>query len=385
MMLLMGATFGQAIFLWILLALVVYAYFLSAVDKKNKSKTREWVEALFFAILAASIIRTYVIEAYTIPTPSMEKSMLVGDFLFVSKLSYGPRLPITPLAFPLAHHTMPILGTKAYSTLLEFPYRRLPGFSKIKNGDVVVFNYPMEDFRPVDKRENYIKRCMGIPGDSLKIVNQMVHINNSPAEEPKERQFIYVVTTNGFGFNPKFLRDSNISPSLQSDGNRHFFTLTAEGAEKMRTFQNVVSVDLRLEPPNVADEPLFPNSQLYIWNKDNFGNLYIPRKNDEVALNIHTLPFYRRIIEFYEGNQLEVKGEDILINGEKTEKYVVKMDYYFMMGDNRHNSLDSRYWGFVPEDHIVGKAVLVWFSKDPELGLFEGIRWNRLLKLVHSN
>jgi signal peptidase I len=359
------------------------------MNKKKKSPTREWVDAIIFAVIAATLIRTFFIEAYTIPTPSMERSLLVGDFLFVSKVNYGARTPMTPIAFPFAHHTMPLIGTKAYWDGLELSYHRLPGLSEVKKGDVVVFNYPMEAdspfFRPVDKRENYIKRCQGTPGDTLSLVNAQVYVNGKAAPNPPGEQTDYTVSTTGVDLNPQVLQDLNIS---NYEG-AVLPTMTQESANALKGYSNVKSVVPNIAMKGMIDFQIFPNSQnklkdhKYNWNVDNFGPVIIPKKGWTVKLDTLTLPIYRRAITVYEGNKLEQIGNDILINGQKTTSYTFKLNYYWMMGDNRHDSLDSRFWGFVPEDHIVGKALFIWMSWDDNGSFFSKIRWNRLFRGIH--
>ncbi|WP_158827240.1 signal peptidase I [Mucilaginibacter lacusdianchii] len=355
--------------------------------KKKKSTTREWVDAILFAVIAATLIRTLFIEAYTIPTPSMERSLLVGDFLFVSKVNYGARTPMTPIAFPFAHHTMPVLGTKAYWDGVKLPYYRLPGLSEVKKGDVVVFNWPMEAdspyYRPVDKRENYIKRCQGAPGDTLKIVDGQVFVNGKANENPPESQIDYKITTNGEQLNPLILEQLKIS---YYDGFANP-TMTKESADKLRGFSSITSIKPNLAPKDSVDiysQPVFPNDPHYRkWNQDNFGPILIPKKGWTVKLDSLTLPVYKRAITVYEGNKLETKGNDIYINGQKATSYTFKMNYYWMMGDNRHDSLDSRFWGFVPEDHIVGKALFIWMSWDDNASFLHKIRWSRIFRGIH--
>jgi signal peptidase I len=356
-----------------------------AQPKVKKSTAREWFDAIVFAVIAATLIRIFLIEAYTIPTSSMEKSLLIGDFLFVSKVSYGPRIPNTPIAFPFAHHTLPgSLNTPAYLEWIKLPYMRLPGFGKIENNDVVVFNYPMEDFRPADKRENYIKRCVGIPGDTVRVVDRMLYINGQEADKPEQMQFKYNVRTDGTGFNPKVLRKLDITEGsrsmVQSDW---VLTMTKSAMEKVKGFKTVEEVTPLIEGRGQFADYIFPNDPQYAWNVDNFGPLVIPAKGMTIPLNSQTLPLYRRAIGFYEGNELEVRDSTVYINGQVATEYTFRMDYYFMMGDNRHNSADSRFWGFVPEDHIVGKAVFIWLSIDKDGdGLFDRIRWNRIFNLI---
>lgn len=352
----------------------------------KKSLIREWTDAIVFAVIAATIIRTFFIEAYTIPTSSMEKSLLVGDFLFVSKVSYGPRIPMTPIAFPFAHHTMPMTeSTPAYLDWIKLPYYRLPGFSKIKNNDVVVFNYPMEDFRPVDKQENYIKRCVGIPGDKLEIRNEVLFVNGVAAEKPERMQFMYHVKTDGSDFNPKALKQLDITEGGRASNMGDFrIPLTKESFEKMKGFANVVSIDSMYEKNGEYADYIFPHDPNIPWNVDNYGPIEIPKKDGAIALTIRNISIYKRAIETYEHNKVEIKNNKIYINDKEANSYSFKMDYYFMMGDNRHNSADSRFWGFVPEDHIVGKAVFIWLSLDQnEKNLFKKIRWNRLFRFIN--
>jgi signal peptidase I len=366
---------------------------------KKKSKTREWTDAIIFAVIAATLIRTFFIEAYTIPTPSMERSLLVGDFLFVSKLNYGPRTPITPIAFPFAHHTMPLLNTKAYWDGIKLPYYRLPGFSTVKRGDVVVFNYPMDAdsplYRPVDKRENFIKRCQGIPGDTLSVVKAQVFINGKAAENPPEGQidYNYTLTDNNIPLNPQVLQDLHIS---MYDG-AQYPTMTFDAYKTLKGYSNVKSIAPNIKSPGESDmvyptnpyHPAVPANLMFAklhnfkWNVDNYGPIIIPKKGWTVKLDSVTYPIYARCISVYENNKVQLSGNDILINGKKTDSYTFKMNYYWMMGDNRHDSDDSRFWGFVPEDHIVGKALFIWMSWDDDASFFGKIRWSRLFRGIH--
>ena len=390
-------------------------------EKVKKTWLREWVDAIIFAVVAATIIRIFFIEAYTIPTSSMEKSLLVGDYLFVSKVSYGPRVPMTPLSFPFVHHTLPLTTTsKSYLEWIKLPYYRFPGLGSIKHNDAVVFNYPDGDTlsikfqsnisyyslvreysrdrvyrdkrnfgeitaRPVDKRENYIKRCIGLPGDSLQIINQQVHINGMPAENPENLQFKYIVNTDGSKINPKVLDRMKITEGGSTSNRGEFvFFLTERVAGELEKLPNVKKVTKYFEPAGKKNNDLFPHNTMYDWNLDNFGPLYIPKAGDVISLSPDNIDLFRRIIVAYELNTLQVKGDKIYINGEETNNYTIKMNYYWMMGDNRHNSADSRYWGFVPEDHIVGKAVFIWLSLDENKSLLNGkIRWGNMLRLVH--
>jgi signal peptidase I len=363
--------------------------------KKKKSPTREWADAIIFAVIAATLIRTLFIEAYTIPTPSMERSLLVGDFLFVSKVNYGARTPMTPIAFPFAHHTMPILGTKAYWDGIKLPYYRLPGLSDVKKGDVVVFNYPMEAdspyYRPVDKRENYIKRCQGTPGDTVSLVDAQVYVNGKAAPNPPGEQTDYTITTNGMEMNPQILEDLNVS----NYENIPFPTMTKDAAAKLKSFSNVKSVTPNIKPRGVADPfnavfpaaypkyALSPQNGAFNWNVDNYGPIIVPKKGWTIKLDSITMPLYGRAIEVYENNKVQIVGKDVMINGKKTDSYTFKMNYYWMMGDNRHDSADSRYWGFVPEDHIVGKALFIWMSWDDNVSFLNKIRWSRLFRGIN--
>lgn len=389
--------------------------------KVKKSQIREWTDAIIFAVVAASIIRIFMIEAYTIPSSSMEKSLLVGDFLFVSKMSYGPKLPNTPLAFPFVHHTMPLTAnTKSYVEWIKWPYYRFPGMEKIKNNDVVVFNYPDGDtvstvyqsnesyyalvrnfgrenvwndksrfgdivYRPVDKRENFIKRCIGISGDTVQVIDQQVFVNGKKAENPADMQFNYGIRTNYDPLTKRQLREIGISDEdIQNYIYSGGLPLTSEGIKKIKSLPNVVSVIPMAFPKDSGDARLFPFDASFRFNIDNYGPIYIPKAGATVKLTLATLPLYKRVIETYESNKLEVKDGKIFINGKIADTYTFKLNYFWMMGDNRHNSADSRFWGFVPEDHVVGKAVFVWLSLDKDKSLFGGkIRWSKLFRSVN--
>ncbi len=386
----------------------------------KKTFVREWVDAIIFAVIAASIIRIFLIEAYTIPTSSMEKTLLVGDYLFVSKVNFGPRVPNTPLSFPFVHHTLPLTeATKSYVEWLELPYYRFLGLQKIKNMDVVVFNYPDGDTlstkfqsnvsyyqlvrqfgrdavwnnksyfgdiiaRPVDKRENFIKRCIGISGDVIQIVNRKVMINGKEEQNPGKRQFKYLVHTDGTSINARNFEKLDITENSPTDNNGNYeLTLSDESLESLKQYSNVKSIEPVLRPAGYWDPDIFPFDSTYRWNVDNFGPITVPKKGVTVTINKGNICFYRRIIGVFEGNKLEEKDGRIFVNGKECSSYTFKMNYFWMMGDNRHNSADSRYWGFVPEDHVVGKAVFIWLSLDSNKTLFNGkIRWNKLLRIV---
>ena len=352
----------------------------------RKSKTREWIDAIVFAVVAATIIRTFFIEAFTIPTPSMEKTLMVGDFLFVSKINYGARIPMTPISFPFVHQEMPIIGGKSYSEVWKLPYYRLPGFSDVKNNDIVVFNYPMEDERPVDKMTHYIKRCICIPGDTINIVDRVVFINGKKNMQPKKSQYVYDIQTNGSDINERTLKKMDITDGGATyNAGEYRYCLTQQSAKELKSFPNVKALTVMNVPKATYDENIFPHDPTIPWNVDNFGPLYVPKKGATIQLTPHNMSIYRRSIEKYESNKLEERDGKIFVNDKETTTYTFKLDYYFMMGDNRHNSADSRFWGFVPEDHVVGKAVFIWMSWNTNGTFFDKIRWGRLFNIIHWN
>ncbi|QIA08709.1 signal peptidase I [Draconibacterium halophilum] len=416
-------------YLWFLGLVIIFDIYITEKvhwafwKKKNppngkQTKVVEWVDAIIFAVIAATFIRMFFIEAYTIPTSSMEKSMLVGDYLFVSKTAYGPKTPNTPLSFPFVHNTMPVIGGKSYSEAIQQPYKRLAGFTEVKNNDVVVFHFPEGDTvalgvptqsyyqlirsygrnrvwsdkrnfgeiitRPVDKRENYIKRSVGIPGDKIEIKMGQLYVNNEAQKKYEGVQYNYLVETNGTAINPKTLDRLHIAEDDRNtySSQQYLMPLTQDAADKIGELANVESVEKMLDEPGDREPGIFPNDSRYPWNVDNFGPLTIPAKDETIDLTVDNLPLYRRIIDIYEDNDLEVNGDQIKINGEVATSYTFKMDYYWMMGDNRHNSADSRYWGFVPEDHVVGKAKFIWLSLDKDKSFPANIRFNRLFTTV---
>jgi signal peptidase I len=358
--------------------------------QRKLSKSREWWDAILFAVIAASIIRWFFIEAYTIPTSSMEKTLLVGDFLFVSKVNYGARVPMTPLAFPFAHHTMPIIGGKSYLEWWKIGYHRFPGFQKIKNNDIVVFNYPMDDlppfYRPVDKKENYIKRCVGISGDSIKVVDKLLYVNNKPVPLPPKGQFRYAVQTDGTPFRKKSLLSLGIT-EIATTGNsgEYVMWLNPETLGKLKRLQNIKSITPEEEPYGMSNPNCFPNDTSFHWNIDFYGPIWIPKKGATIPMTLRNYRIYERTIRVYENNPtLELRGDQPYLDGSPLKEYTFKMNYFWMMGDNRHNSQDSRIWGFVPEDHVVGKALFIWMSWDKNATGFNHIRWNRLFTAIHK-
>jgi signal peptidase I len=350
-------------------------------QKPKKTKLREWVDALVFAVVAATIIRGLLFSAYAIPSGSMEGTELVGDYLFVSKISYGPRMPNTPLSIPFTEPTM--YGIRTYLDWIKLPYMRLPGFSDVKKGDIVVFNKPEEADpkynTPVDERTTLIKRCQGTPGDVLTIVNGQVFINGNASPNAPESQTDYNIVTDGSNINPEFFTDLNIKPSETA---ATAATIPYKNVSVLKGNLNIKSVTPVVDSAGKYDPAVFPHNEHFKWNQDNFGPLLLPKKGYTVQLNDSTLTLYRRAIELYEHNKVETQGKDILINGNKATSYTFKMNYYWMMGDNRHNSLDCRFWGYVPEDHIVGKAVITFFSTDATQDIFHKIRWNRIFKPI---
>lgn len=356
-------------------------------EKKKKSELRTWVEAIAFAVVAAHILRTFFIEAYTIPTSSMEKSMLIGDFLFVSKLAYGPRVPMTPVAVPLVHHTIPGTKKKSYSEIVKVPYHRMKGLGDIKRNDCVVFNWPAEKLnRPVDKKENYVKRCVGIAGDKIEIVNGQLMVNDEPQTEPEgmKKQFTYNVKTKGSGLNPKLLyKKFDITEgSRGSNMNEYNLFLTDEALKGLNEFKNVKSITQNIDTTYNSPQYYFPNNNDHLWNIDNYGPILIPKKGSSIDLTMENIDLYKDIIEIYEENTLKISENNIYINDSLSSSYKFKMNYYWMMGDNRHNSADSRMWGFLPENHVVGKALFVWMSWDKNGKGLNKIRWDRLFSSV---
>lgn len=370
------------------------------------SAAGEWISSILFAVVAATIVHTYIMQPFTIPTSSLEKTLLVGDYLFVSKFHYGARTPMTAVSFPMVHDTIPVLGVKSYLNKPQLPYFRFPGFQEIETNDIVVFNWPVDTVRmfmdrsgqhydkPVDKKSNYVKRAVGIPGDSVEIVNGDVYVNNELLELPgrAREQFSYTGTTNGQGFNRQNLYERyDITDYFGYDPNTNRFmikAMTQESFERFKNHPNVASIERYTSDPGEGESRIFPNNKKVNWNQDNMGPVYIPKKGETVDMNLESFSLYRRIIEEYEGqemgydNELSVNQTQVLLNGEPLESYTFKQDYYWMMGDNRHNSEDSRYWGYVPENHVVGKPVFIWLSIDPNGSGLNKVRWDRMFTTV---
>ncbi|UKK67478.1 signal peptidase I [Prevotella communis] len=432
-----------------------------------------WVDAIVFALVAVYFINQFFFQNYVIPSSSLEKSLLTGDYLFVSKVSYGPRIPETPLTVPLTQHTLPIGDLKSYIEWPHWEYRRVPGLGKVELNDIVVFNYPAGDticqnvpyqteyynmcygygrqiyeqnypmaypvdslskveqrarfeayynlgrqyisanaqefggigYRPTDRRENYVKRCVGLPGDTLQIIEHVVYLNGKANKEPDNVQYTYDVLFNdGAILTNDFLKENGITCEdlglssadkayFKSEGqiqltqqfrnNRIIMPMTKQTAALLKSRKDLVQAMAPVTGGNPAE--VYPLNMVKDWTRDNYGPIWIPKKGESIKLSLDNLPIYERPIRVYEHNDLEVRDGKIFINGEQTDSYTFKMDYYWMMGDNRHNSADSRYWGFVPEDHIVGKPIFIWWSSDPDRGLFGGgIRWSRLFRFVDN-
>ncbi len=405
-----------------------------------------WVDALVFALVAVYFINLFFFQNYVIPSSSLEKSLLTGDYLFVSKVSYGPRIPQTPLTMPLTQHTLPVVECKSYIEWPQWDYRRVKGFGNVQLNDIVVFNYPDGDTlcsaqkyqpfdfyrlcyeigyqmypqrpnpdsldfdmrrkyfdaiyqggrqfivdnqaeygeimtRPTDRRENYVKRCVGLPGQTLQIKNRIIYLDGKANKEPDNVQYTYHVKLKQ-SIPDELMKELGITmEDLMSLNTVGYMPMTKHAVEMLRAKGYAESITLNTE---AEDWDIYPLNGNLHWTRDNYGPVWIPKKGESINLTPENIAIYERPIRTYEGNSLEVKDGQILINGKAAKRYTFKMDYYWMMGDNRHNSLDSRYWGFVPEDHIVGKPIFIWWSSDPDRSGLGGIRWNRLFRFVDN-
>jgi len=373
-------------------------------EEKPKSKTREWVDAIVFAVVAATLIRWLIMEAYTIPTPSMENTLLVGDFLFVSKFHYGTRTTTTPLQIPLTHQKIWFTEIPSYIDAFHLPQFRLPGISHVKREDVVVFNIPPKELNenkeyPVDLKTNYIKRCVAIPGDVLKVVNGEVVVNDQPLTKPSQMQLSYIVTAadpiNERNLSKLDIGPEDYDPLGRGAGNemQYRMWLTKEKADEMKQLPYIKKMeeekleetfDLFPYSHYAGKNYTTPDSMKFVhWSADNYGPLWMPEKGAKLTINDSTLAIYGFTILNYDHNKdAKIENGKLIIDGKEVYEYTFNQNYYFMMGDNRHNSLDSRYWGFVPEDHIVGKAFFIWLSLDKNAGFLNKIRWRRFFNLI---
>jgi len=417
--------------------------------KESEGPTKwimSWVDALVFALVAVYFINQFFFQNYVIPSSSLEKSLLTGDYLFVSKVSYGPRIPQTPLTMPLTQHTLPVIETKSYIEWPQWDYRRVKGLGNVQLNDIVVFNYPAgdtlcsapqyqaQDFyrlcydvgyrlypqrpdpdsldretqrmffetiyqggrqyisenfaefgdiitRPADRRENYVKRCVGLPGQTLQIKDHIIYLDGKANKEPDNVQYTYHLKLKQ-RLSDELMKELGITmEDMMSLNTLGYMPLTKQAVAELKNQGYAESIELNTEAEEWDIYPLNGNMH---WTRDNYGPVWIPKKGESIDLNLGNIAIYERPIRTYEGNDLMVKDGKIFINGEVATKYTFKMDYYWMMGDNRHNSLDSRYWGFVPEDHIVGKPIFIWWSSDPDRHGFGGIRWSRLFRFVDN-
>jgi signal peptidase I len=391
--------------------------------KKNKTTGKqglipELIEVMLAAIAIAFFLRLFILEAYVIPTSSMEKTINVGDYIFVNKLTYGPRMPITLFSLPFTHNTLPFSSRPSYKTWKELPYKRLHGYSRVRNDDVVVFNFPEGDtvltdlpgdnetyytlvrkagrdsllkkhkilVRPADKKENYIKRCIGLPGDTLKILHGMVYINGHRETLLEQVQYNYFFLSASGMLSYELLDSLGISwYDVHYDENNAMVEIPLTKSTYASLERSGLAKGIRKHEsvdPAFSRQQVFPFDRNYLWTEDNMGPLVVPAKNRSFPINSDNIPLYARIISVYEKNDLQIKDQDIYINGDKATTYTFKMDYYFVMGDNRHNSNDSRFWGFVPEDHIIGKAWIIWLSVDKSRSGLKKIRWNKMFKII---
>lgn len=367
-------------------------------EKKPKSKLMEWVDALKFAIIVATILKWGLISAFTIPTPSMEGSLLVGDYLFVSKIHYGPRTPVTPLQIPLTHQRIPGLNIPSYLDWIQLPSVRLPGFRDVKRNESVVFNYPGnpnipgDEDHPVDLKTYYVKRCVGLPGDVLEIKETSLIVNGEVSPVPEKIQFSYKVTSSSPISQRVFLR-YGIWDVTSAGVNTYYLKATQEAMDNLRKLPDLVIEEASVDPsdnslrrwqPGEGQFNILPDGTEFSWNEDNFGPLMIPAEGTTIPVTKENLQKYGYLIEMYEGHEEVVVDEQSLtVDGQQVQEYTFNQDYYFMMGDNRHNSVDSRFWGLVPEDHVMGKPLFIWMSIDPNGSWLKKVRWNRLFSGIH--
>lgn len=351
------------------------------VTLKKVSKAREWLNAVVFAVVVASLVRWLVLEAFTIPSSSMEQTLLTGDFLFVSKLHYGARTPKTPLQLPLTHQTIGSTGIPSYLDWIQLPQYRLPGYSQVKRGDKVVFNYPMELNSPIDLRTYYVKRCIALPGDVLCINDAQVYVNEEPQPQYPGLQYRYYLKTTAT-LPEQFLSKQGIREYRPVQGGYLVHT-TPTIAAQLAPVKAIQEVQRIVMPLGIADPQIYPSSPALPWNADQWGPVTVPAKGATIPINAQTLAQYERVITYHEGHQdVQIDNNQLWIAGQQVATYTFQQDYYFMVGDNRYNSQDSRFWGFVPQDHIVGKAVFVLFSLDPDKRFLGKIRWQRLLRRI---
>ncbi|TAG54636.1 MAG: signal peptidase I [Cytophagales bacterium] len=383
---------GYLIALYAIIEIVGYGpisiYFNKKAARENKPKKgffKDSFDSILFAVIAATLIRWVSLEAYTIPTPSMEKSLLVGDFLFVSKLHYGPRTPTTPLQLPLTHQTIWGTSLPSYSDLIQLPSFRLPGFSEIKKGDCVVFNYPADDEKyPVDLKTNYIKRCVATAGDVLEIKDKQLYINGMQSGNFVNMQFSYFIETDENM--AQIFRKMDITDVYQYQGTMGYVVMTSPAKiYELKQYSFIKNITEIKKEAHLAEARVFPNNSKFDWNEDNFGPLTLPSEGMTITITPENLPLYETAIIKYEGNKnVKIENGKLFIDNNETTSYTFKQNYYWMMGDNRHNSLDSRFWGFVPKDHVVGKAVFVWLSLDPNGKWLNKIRWSRMFRFVED-
>lgn len=376
-------------------------------ELKAKTKAGETLGSIIFAVVAATIVHTYFVQPFTIPTSSLEKSLLIGDFLFVSKFHYGARTPGTAISFPMVHDTIPGVKVKSYSNDPQLPMFRLPGFEDISRNDIVVFNWPVDTVpyfgytgpksynKPIDKKSNYVKRAVGVSGDSLEIKNGKVYTNSKPLQLPERADLQYSYIIKGDNFNLNTLQNRyDITDGFgfinREQGIFKAIAIPDSKIERFKKLPNVQSAkkDILSKKDTKPSTKVFPNQAKRDWNRDNFGPIYIPEAGKTVEINRNSIDFYKRIIEVYEGREMGIKQEvsivddQVLLNGEPISSYTFKQNYYWMMGDNRHNSEDSRFWGYVPETHVVGKPVFIWLSLDPNKSFPNNIRWDRMFTTV---